>query len=201
MRRRRTALPAQAGFPDEDGGGATYWALRARDGDVAAMAAFVRASQHDVWRFCAYLLDRESADDLAQETFLRAFRTLPSFRGDASAVTWLFTIARRVVAEELNRRCRHGQLIERLAPRVQAEMADPAGHVDLQSVISLLPPDRRLAFMLTQVFGLSYGEAAGICGCPVGTIRSRVARARTDLMAALDTTLPVKPRGIGGRSG
>jgi RNA polymerase sigma-70 factor, ECF subfamily len=62
---------------------------------------------------------------------------------------------------------------------------DPAGGSDLWLILSTLAPERRAAFVLTQVIGCDYAEAAEICGCPIGTIRSRVARARADLIDAL----------------
>ena len=80
---------------------ATHWALRARDGDPAAQAAFVRATQSEVWRFTAALVDPDTADDLPQETYLRAFRALPAFEGRSSARTWLLGIARRACADHL----------------------------------------------------------------------------------------------------
>jgi RNA polymerase sigma-70 factor (ECF subfamily) len=67
---------------------------------------------------------------------------------------------------------------------------DEAEALTLADLISRLDPDRRAAFTLTQVLGLGYADAAEICDCPVGTIRSRVARARADLMAALDVDAP-----------
>ena len=63
---------------------------------------------------------------------------------------------------------------------------DAAEEISLTAVIAQLAPGRREAFTLTQVLGLSYAEAAQVCGCPIGTIRSRVARARSDLVIALD---------------
>jgi RNA polymerase sigma-70 factor (ECF subfamily) len=71
----------------------TRWALAARDGDSAAEAAFVRCTQAEVWRFVASLIDLGSADDLTQETYLRAFRALPQFEGRSSVRTWLLGIA------------------------------------------------------------------------------------------------------------
>lgn len=62
---------------------------------------------------------------------------------------------------------------------------DPAGALSVEALLRGLESDRRLAFVLTQVLGLSYAEAAEVCGCPVGTIRSRVARARADLVERL----------------
>jgi RNA polymerase sigma-70 factor (ECF subfamily) len=69
---------------------------------------------------------------------------------------------------------------------VPDDVADHAGSVAVRALIADLETERREAFVLTQVLGLSYAEAADVCSCPVGTIRSRVARARADLVAGLD---------------
>ena len=160
----------------------------AASGDQAALGAFVRRTQPEVWRLCAYLVDRGAADDLCQETFLRAWRAMPSYRGDASARTWLLAIARRACADELRTRGR----IRRIASRIPAaeHAPDHAGMSDVESAVSDLDHDRRLAFLLTQWFGLSYAEAAEVCGCRIGTIRSRVARARSDLIKVLAEDRP-----------
>lgn len=161
-------------------------ALAAGQGDRVAMAAFVRESQADVWRLCAHLGDRGEADDLTQETYLRALPALASFRGEASARTWLLGVARRVCADAVRRRTRQRALLERLARRRSRwTEAAPAGSVELDQLLGELAPERREAFVLTQVLGCSYEEAAAVCDCPVGTIRSRVARARGDLVDAL----------------
>lgn len=147
-----------------------------------ALTAFVRSSQAEVWRLCAYLGDRDDADDLTQETFLRAINALPSFRRESSARTWLLSIARFTCADAVRRSVRQRRLVDRLATRrIEAE-PDPSGRADLESSIATLTDDRRAAFVLTQILGMSYAEAAQICDCPVGTIRSRVARAREDLV-------------------
>jgi len=115
--------------------------------------------------------------------FLRAYRALPAFRGDSSARTWLLSIARRTCADavrDLRRRRRLATRFER--PSYEP---DPARAISVEALLSGLDPERKLAFVLTQVVGLSYQEAADICECPVGTIRSRVARARADLLARL----------------
>lgn len=168
-------------------------AVRARAGDQAALGAFVAATQADVWRLCAYLTDRAAADDLTQDTYLRALRSLPGYRGDAPVRAWLMTIARRVAAEELARRTRHRAVFSTTDPTDPAGGHHPgaADHADAHSVRALLTHldlDRRTAFVLTQLFGYSYAEAAEIVGCPVGTIRSRVARAREDLLPHLTDT-------------
>jgi RNA polymerase sigma-70 factor (ECF subfamily) len=163
----------------------TRLALAAREGDRTALAAFVERSQADVWRFCAHQLGREHADDATQETFLRAIGALRTFRGDASARTWLLSIARRVCADVIRRTVRRRRLFHRVTAQ-PLEMAQAHGHeADLDDLLAALSPDRRSAFVLTQLLGLSYDEAAEVCGCPVGTIRSRVARARDDLVGQL----------------
>jgi RNA polymerase sigma-70 factor (ECF subfamily) len=159
----------------------TTVALRARRGDAAAATAFVRATQADVWRLCAHLGSAATADDLTQDTYARAFASLHRFLGRSSARTWLLAIARRVCADAV----RTAQRDRRLAPPPSRSIDDPAASVAMRALVAGLDPERREAFVLTQVVGLSYAEAADVCSCPVGTIRSRVARARADLVDAL----------------
>ncbi len=159
----------------------TAVALRARRGDPASAAEFVRATQADVWRLCAHLGSVQTADDLTQDTYARAFASLHRFQGRSSARTWLITIARRVCADAV----RDAQRSRRLSTAPAAPVADPAEAVAVRALVSSLDPERREAFVLTQILGLSYAEAADVCSCPVGTIRSRVARARADLVDGL----------------
>ena len=183
--------------PDE----ATMAALRARRGDAAAATAFVRLTQADVWRLCRNLGSPASADDLTQETYARAFASLHRFVGRSSARTWLLAIARRVCADALRTRRRRPFSLVRDDADLEALAAnDPADRVGEGAVVSdlldRLDADRREAFVLTQLLGLSYAEAAEVAGCPVGTIRSRVARARGDLIDALtDDTRPEEATG------
>ncbi len=164
----------------------TRLALAAAAGDQAALAAWVRATQPEVWRVCARLGEPQSADDLTQEVYLRAIPALTRFRGDASARTWLLQIARHVCADHVRRRTRGRRLFERLVQRREESSAPPrGGEVELEELVADLDRDRREAFVLTQVTGLSYAEAAEVCGVPIGTIRSRVARARGDLIEML----------------
>ncbi|WP_373291334.1 sigma factor-like helix-turn-helix DNA-binding protein [Pilimelia anulata] len=165
---------------------ATEWALTARDGDPVAQAAFVRATQAEVWRFVAALIDPGAADDLTQETYLRAFRALPDFAGRSTARTWLLGIARRTCADHLRTVIRRRRLFDRLvgAAATSVPVPDPAAGHSAADLLRRLPEDRRSAFALTQLLGLSYAEAAAVEDVPVGTIRSRVARARMDLVAA-----------------
>ncbi|MBB5068520.1 sigma-70 family RNA polymerase sigma factor [Saccharopolyspora gloriosae] len=165
----------------------TELALAAGKGDRRALEEFVRATQRDVWRFLAHLAGVPAADDLAQETYLRAVRAVRTFRGTATARTWLLSIARRVVVDQIRS--------ERARPRTvaadwvrAAESGGRAGRgfeelVEVNVLLDALTPDRREALVLTQVLGLSYQEAAEVSGCELGTVRSRVARAREDLLA------------------
>ena len=181
----------------------TRLARTAGRGDKAALAVLIQRTQSDVWRLCAHLVDPAAADDLAQDTYLRAIGALKGFRGDAPLRAWLLTIARRVCAAEISARLRHRQLAARLAamPAAGLGQAPEAGAlVTTALLVAGLEPDRRAAFVLTQMIGCSYAEAAGICDCPVGTIRSRVARAREDLIAM--TTEPGElPAGEGAGAG
>lgn len=161
----------------------TRLALAARCGDQAALERLVHATQPRVWRMCAHLLDSASADDMTQETYVRAVRALPAFRAESSVMTWLLSIARRVVADEIAQRTRHRRLTTALeSVASNHDHVAVTEEVELADALDRLDQDRRTAFVLTQLLGLSYAEAAKVCGCPVGTIRSRVARARTELL-------------------
>ncbi|MGX6605950.1 sigma-70 family RNA polymerase sigma factor [Micromonosporaceae bacterium Da 78-11] len=165
----------------------TELALRAGAGEVAAQAAFVRATQTDVWRFTAALVDPGVADDLTQETYLRAFKGLAGFEGRSSARTWLLGIARRTCADHLRAVVRRRRLDVRLTAQAwtEAPAPDPAHRLSTDDLLGRLSEERRTAFVLTQVLGLSYAEAAAVEEVPIGTIRSRVARARDELVTAV----------------
>jgi RNA polymerase sigma-70 factor (ECF subfamily) len=162
-------------------------AAAARHGDDTAVAQLVRLTQPVVWRMCRSMGSGFETDDLVQDVYLRALRSLPSYEGEARAgaagfVAWLLTIARRVCADEVRRAQRQRRLIDRIGASALPPTAGPAPTGDLDDLVAALDTDRREAFVLTQVVGLTYDEAAAVCGCPVGTIRSRVARARADLV-------------------
>jgi RNA polymerase sigma-70 factor (ECF subfamily) len=162
----------------------------ARNGSEDAFAAFVSRSQAEIWRLCSYLVGTAEADDATQETYLAAWRGMAAFRGDSSARTWLFVIARRT-SLGLAKRKRGLVALEQRVPR-PVEAADAETWTDLSVLVDRLDQDRREALILTQLFGLSYAETAQVCGCAVGTIRSRVARARQDLLASWTGTRPVQ---------
>lgn len=162
---------------------ATSLILAAQDGDPAAFDAFVRLTQLDVTRYCTYLGDPHTVDDLVQDTCLRALRSLHTFRNESPATRWLITIARRACADAIG----HRQRGERPELTRKAHH-DTTGAVELTMLVNALPIDQRQAFVLTQLLGYTYEEAADFCGCPVGTVRSRVARARSRLVADLDAS-------------
>lgn len=167
---------------------ATLHARAAQHGDRDALDAWVRASYREVWRLCAALVDEQAAEDLAQETFVRATRALGGFRWQSSARTWVLAIARHVCMDELRARSRRRRRDTQIADATADDaftVIDTHSDVATHELLSLLDPDRRTAFVLTQMFRFSYEQTASICDCPVGTIRSRVARARKELVAAL----------------
>ena len=179
----------------------TQWALAARTGDEEAVELFVRGTRRHVLRYVTHLSrDAQAADDLVQDTYLRALRSLPGFEGRSSARAWLLTIARRTVADRIRAhrtRPRVAGLTDWETAAEQTRYGTGPGfdeEVALTDLLSALPPARREAFVLTQLTGLPYTEAAAVVGCPVGTVRSRVARARETLIALLDAAEGNPPR-------
>ncbi|MGW5973049.1 sigma-70 family RNA polymerase sigma factor [Streptomyces sp. NPDC055185] len=170
----------------------TTWALAARAGDPEAVENFVRALHRDVRHFVTYLsADPQAADDLAQDTFLRALASLHRFEGRSSARTWLLSIARRAVIDSYRNASARPRLLDTDDWQTVAECAQERGlpgfddGVALTELLDALPAERREAFVLTQLLGLPYAEAAELSDCPVGTVRSRVARARSALIQSL----------------
>ena len=161
----------------------TGYLVAARDGDELALTAAIRSGQPEVRRFLRLLVDAADLEDVVQDTFVRAYRALPRFRGEASGRTWLLVIARRAAADATRGRIRQRRLRLRAEHAAGASVAaDPGDEHALQDLVTGLEPERREAFVLTQLVGCSYLEASEICGVPVGTIRSRVARAREQLL-------------------
>ncbi len=172
----------------QNDGQITDWALAAGGGDQEAADRFVRATYEDVRRFVAYLSsDAPGADDLAQETYLRAMSGLARFAGRSCARTWLMSIARRVVIDRHRAAAVRPRTADTADWQTAAERAQPRhlpGFEESAAVLDALrrlDPARRQAFVLTQLLGASYEEAAAAAGCPIGTVRSRVARARREL--------------------
>ncbi|MEX3107445.1 MULTISPECIES: sigma-70 family RNA polymerase sigma factor [unclassified Streptomyces] len=163
----------------------TAWALSARDGDPVAVDRWVRALYRDVLRYVIHLsADPQGADDLVQDTFVRALGSLHRFEGRSSARAWLLTIARRAVVDSHRRAAVRPRVCDSDAWETVAVPGFEDG-VLLLDLLAALPRERREAFVLTQIAGWPYEEVAARSGCPVGTVRSRVARARATLVALL----------------
>ena len=161
----------------------TALALRARDGDRAALTRFIQLTQGDVWRMCRHMVDANSADDLTQDVFERAISALHRLTPESNAKSWLLGVARHVCIDEIRRRVRRNRRddLYRAGVEVASQQTDDLP-IEWREQLAKLDEEKRLAFVLTQVVGLSYEEAAEISGCPIGTIRSRVARARLELL-------------------
>ncbi|HIW95668.1 MAG TPA: RNA polymerase sigma factor [Candidatus Corynebacterium gallistercoris] len=168
----------------------TDLALRAATGDRAALTEFISATHDDVWRLLAHLADTDKADDLTQETYLRVLSALPRFAARSTARTWILSLARRVWVDSIRHdmarpKSSAAQLEDATQDRAAAETTGGqtwAEWVDTRTLIDQLEPERREALILTQMLGYTYAEAAHIANVRVGTIRSRVARARADLV-------------------
>lgn len=177
---------------------------RAQAGQMAAFDALVRRYQH---RLIALMLrfvhERAEAEDLAQEAFLRAYRALPGFRGEAQFYTWLHRIAVNTAKSHLAaRKCHPGSLLDvhdtALLQNEAAlqELATPEDELlrheveaAMSQALAALSPELRPALLLREVDGLSYDAIAERLGCPPGTVRSRIYRAREALDAALRPVL------------
>jgi RNA polymerase sigma-70 factor, ECF subfamily len=163
----------------------TELAFAARDGDREALSLFIRRTWPEVARLVTAVAGSDLAEDVAQDTYIRALRALPRYRGESSARTWLLSIARRAAVDAVRATGRRRRLARLLADRADPPVAPPADGVLTEQVLARLPPDRRVAFVLTQLLGFDYAAAAEVCEVPVGTIRSRVARAREQLIAEM----------------
>jgi RNA polymerase sigma-70 factor (ECF subfamily) len=148
-------------------------------GDREAFERLVQRLQAPVWRYAYHLTrDRELADEAAQDTWVRAIRALPRFRGESSVTTWMLAICRRVVADLIDG-------LKREPPQVAPSPHPGTGFVDVQLALAGLATPLREALVLTQVLGMSYAETAEVTGAKIGTVRSRVFRARSALVEAL----------------
>ncbi|WP_017625210.1 sigma-70 family RNA polymerase sigma factor [Nocardiopsis chromatogenes] len=168
----------------------TVLAGTAGRGDDRALERLITETREDLARFIAHRVDPLWVEELTQETYERAMTALPGFAGRSSVRTWLKSIARRTVADRYRRaaaRPRTTALPEDAA--CAGFLADPGARfeeeVALAGLLAEVGPDRRRAFVLTRIHGYSYAEAAEELGVPVGTVRSRVARARSDLIRAM----------------
>ena len=156
--------------------------LAAKEGDDVRLTELIRTLQPRVWSLCSVLGAPADPADLAQETFLRMIRALPGFRGESSVETWVLSIAKKVCADQIRSFGRRRRLVERLKAVAVESVAPSPERTIAEEMVKATSAEFREAFVMTQIVGLTYAEAAEIIGCPVGTIRSRVARAREALL-------------------
>jgi RNA polymerase sigma-70 factor (ECF subfamily) len=173
-------------------------------GDAAAFEPLVEKYRQRVWRLAYQVLhDREEAWDVAQEAFVRAFHSLPSFRGQSAFYTWLFRITVNVATDRHRQRGAQARAFgpERVSEEEWARTTpDPGGGPEQQaarkeqrerirSALDALPPKARTIIMLSDVEGLSYREIAEVLNCPIGTVMSRLHNARKRLKVLLGPML------------
>jgi RNA polymerase sigma-70 factor (ECF subfamily) len=167
---------------------------RVQAGDQSAFNVLVLKYQHRVLKLVGrFVNDPTEAEDVAQEAFLKAYRALPSFRGDSAFYTWLYRIAintaknalvaykRRPVDFDLD--LQDPEQFERQARLKEADTPEGVLLTDeirevVEKAMEQLPEDLRTAIVLRELEGLSYEEIAEAMDCPVGTVRSRIFRAR-----------------------
>jgi RNA polymerase sigma-70 factor (ECF subfamily) len=170
---------------------------RVQKGDKRAFDLLVLKYQHRILSLISrYIRDVDEVQDVAQEAFVKAYRALPNFRGDSQFYTWMYRIA-------INTAKNHLVALQRRPPGVDIDIED-AEHFDgdsplkdienpenrlfgdelnrvVQEAIGALPPDLRTAVTLREFEGLSYEDIATVMECPVGTVRSRIFRARESI--------------------
>jgi RNA polymerase sigma-70 factor (ECF subfamily) len=160
---------------------ATRDLLLAQDGDDDAFSRVIRLCEADVRRFSSWFwYSREGVDDVTQETFLRAYRGLHSYRGDSYAISWLLSIARRVCLDFAEKEQNTKSLSKHLT-QIHRTNEEADNSTEIRQLIDALPRQFREAFILVRILGYRYEEAAMILDCPTGTVQSRVARARQSL--------------------
>ncbi len=178
---------------------------RASAGDTSAFEALVRKYQGWVFTLAYRMLgDRAEAEDMAQEIFLKVYRSLPQFERKSSFSTWLYTIATNHCLNRLESRRRRPRLQEMIRSTraegnpdpVEDRVADPAPGADqvleqadlrrlIQEQLLRLTPEHRAILVLRDIQGLAYEEIGGLLGLESGTVRSRLHRARMELKERL----------------
>ncbi|HYX88112.1 MAG TPA: sigma-70 family RNA polymerase sigma factor [Gaiellaceae bacterium] len=169
--------------------------MRTDPGDAERFAHLV-AEQDRPLRALAFRLlgDREAMDDVLQEAYAKAFRALPRFRGEATAGTWLYRIVYNACLDQLRRERRPAELpLETAAPASAPDPVESAARREaLAAALAALVPDQRAAVLLVDAEGFDYPAAARVLGVRVGTLASRLSRARASLRRAL----AAEPEGV-----
>ncbi len=178
---------------------------RAKRGEVSAFEMLVVKYQRRIERLVGRMVrDTDLVQDIAQETFIRAYRALPQFRGESAFYTWLYRIAVNTAKKALLEKKRDPLVFEGAMvsteegeepSRVENELTDGetpetvlAGRqvaATVNAAIDALSEDLRQAIVLREIEGLSYEEIADVMNCPIGTVRSRIFRAREAIAVKL----------------
>jgi RNA polymerase sigma-70 factor (ECF subfamily) len=175
---------------------------RVRQGDQRAYGILVEKYQRKLMRLLSRMVrDPHEIEDIAQEAFIKAYRALPQFRGDAAFYTWLYRIAINTAKNYLASRGRGLQTVSDQAMNeddepddrlVAQEIGNPETEllskqvaIAINQAVDALPDELREAITLREIEGLSYEEIAESMACPIGTVRSRIFRAREAISAKL----------------
>lgn len=159
----------------------------AMDGDEASFVALVRPLEKPVWKFLVRMLgDPGLAEDVAQETFVKVFLRLDSFRGSARFSTWVFQIARNNAIDAIRKRERRVSVVT-TTEDIQAVAETDVWLIELEAGLDSLSPLLRETLVLIDVVGLTYSEASDVLDTPIGTVKSRLNSARTALTVWLRT--------------
>lgn len=193
------ALPNLTGNSEEFDSDA-YLVARALDGELPAFEKLVTRYQNKIVGFSARMLnDQDEAEDVAQEVFIKAYRSLESFRGDASFSTWIYRIATNLCIDRLRAKKRRPQQAYSLdepydkeEDKGGREIADfsnePTREVEreelrrrVRQVMSEMPEKMRTILIMCDMQGMAYEDIAKVLNCPIGTVKSRLFHARADL--------------------
>ena len=177
---------------------------RALNEDLAAFEQLVTRYQDKITGFAARMLsDRDEAEDVAQEVFIKAYRHLESFRGASSFSTWLYRITTNLCIDRVRAKKRRPQSaysldepIDREEDSGKREIADltfePSGQIErdelrlqVRQTMAEMPEKQRSVLVMCDLQGMAYEEIAQVLGCPIGTVKSRLFHARADLARRL----------------
>ena len=172
------------------------WIQKLRTGDPAAFETLVRAHTSSVYKIAYTMMGNEhDAQDAVQEAFIKIYRALPSFRGDSAITTWMYRIAVNVCKDMLRRAGRFRTVspddeavfldLPDTSPMPDEVLLSKETKKELLAAIDELPTDYKLVITLCDLEGLPYIDAAQALDCPLGTVKSRLSRARNLLLQKL----------------
>ena len=175
---------------------------RSQRGDQAAFGQIYARYERSVYRFVYHMIgDADEAEDIKQDTFVKAHRTLPGFRGDCSLQTWLLKVAGNLCRDRIKSRARRGEVgmlpeLEATLPDDRPSGADPAQILErkymqgaVHRVLGGLPEAQRGLIVLRDIEGLSYQQIADILGCSVASVKLRLFRARRGFKERMSSLL------------